>query len=115
DPLAHSVTEVGAAMWDTDLRMPVRLMGYIVYDPAAVWQDGASDCSGITQELCQRYGKDSESVLRMLVNWYGQADAVCAHNGNEFDRPFWNAWCERLGYGHAKDENKVWIDTLTDT
>ena len=115
DPLVHSVTEVGAAMWDTDLHMPVRLMGYLVYDPAAVWQDGASDCSGVTQELCRRYGKDSESVLRMLATWYGQCDAVCAHNGNSFDRLFWEAWCERLGYGHAKDENKVWIDTMTDT
>ncbi len=114
DPLIHSVTEVGAVMWDTDTQAPVRLMSYLVYTPDAVWEDGASECSGVTQDLCEAYGKDSESVLKMLISWYAQVDAVCAHNGNEFDRLFWNAWCDRLGYGDCKDENKVWIDTTTD-
>lgn len=115
NPDVHSVVECGMVLWETDLRMPLRVWSHFVYTPNAIWEPGASDSNGgITQEYCRLYGKDSLYVLKTLLSWYGQADVACAHNGAAFDRLMFNAWCDRYGFELNKDENKVWIDTLTD-
>lgn len=114
EPQTHSIVEVGAVMWETELHTPLRVMSQLVYEPDAVWEPGASEVNHITQDICKSYGKDSQHVLRTLISWYHQSDVVCAHNGNIFDRPFFFAWCHRMGFGEYKDENKVWIDTKTD-
>jgi DNA polymerase-3 subunit epsilon len=114
EPTIHSVTEVGAVMWETTLRTPIREIGQLVYDPDAVWEPGVTSVNGITPEICKHYGKDSKKVLQTLISWYQQSDVVCAHNGNIFDRPVFFNWCDRFGFHDYKDENKVWIDTTTD-
>jgi len=42
------------------------------------------------------------------------AHAICTHNGNVFDRFFYEAWCNRFGYTEYRDQGKVWIDTKVD-
>ncbi len=114
DPGRHSVVEVGAVLWCTELRRPVRSMGYLVYDHDAVWEEGATECNGITQDQCRDYGIEESQSLEQLISYYCMADAVATHNGNIFDRLFYESWCERLLRYEYKDQGKPWIDTKID-
>src|SRR5208282_1970744 len=114
DPDVHSVTEVGMVLWDTDLRAPIKIMGFLVDPgPNAVWDPVVLQINpSITPELCAKYGYQSERALKQILSWYQPADVACAHNGTRFDRLFFNAWCQRHGYD--PEPNKLWIDTNTD-
>jgi len=113
DPEIHSVTETGLVLWDTDLHAPVKLLSYLV-NPGeqAIWDPAVLGITGITPELCTKYGYSSERALKQILSWYQSADVACAHNGARFDRLFFNSWCKRHGYD--PEPNKLWIDTNTD-
>jgi len=113
DPVVNSITEVGMVLWETSLRAPVKVMGFLVDPgPNAVWDSVVSGVTGITPELWGKYGYQSERAFKQVLSWYQTADVACAHNGTRFDRPFFNAWCKCPGYD--ADPNKLWIDTNTD-
>lgn len=113
EPDVHSVTEVGMVLWDTDLHAPVKVMGFLVNPgPAAVWDPETIAITGITPDLCVKYGYQDERALKQILSWYQTCDVACAHNGTTFDRLFFNAWCAR--YGYDPEPNKLWIDTNTD-
>jgi DNA polymerase-3 subunit epsilon len=113
DPTVNSITEVGLVLWETDLHAPVKVMGFLVDPgPDAVWDKCIGDMTGITPELCAKYGYPSERALKQVLSWYQMADVACAHNGAKFDRPFFNNWCKRHNYD--SDPAKLWIDTNTD-
>jgi DNA polymerase-3 subunit epsilon len=107
------VTEIGLVVWDTELGAPIKLFGSVV-DPGsyAVWEQGAAAVSGLTPEVCSKYGMDDEKALRYVLSWYGSCDVACAHNGNGFDRPLLETWAKRFGLDAQPD--KVWIDTKAD-
>jgi DNA polymerase-3 subunit epsilon len=108
-----SVVEVGIVLWDTDLRAPVKLSGYLVDPgPDAVWEPGVSDLNGITPELCAKYGVAYATGLKQLLSWYRLADYAVAHNGNAFDRPILRHWAESHQLEWSPE--KVWIDTKCD-
>lgn len=110
-PERHGINEVGAVLWDTELKAPVRVEGFLV-DPGDVeWDQEAVDVSGITKELVAKYGIHHEDALSRLLYMMERADAIVAHNGNSFDRPMFEAWCKRDG---AEPPKKLWIDTSTD-
>jgi DNA polymerase-3 subunit epsilon len=112
-PEKNAITEVGMVLWDTDLRSPIRVIGYLV-DPWAgcEWDPITVAINGITPELCSKFGYPDERALKQFLLWYQMSDYACFHNGTRFDRPFFNAWCAR--YGYDPDLKKVWIDTNTD-
>jgi DNA polymerase III subunit epsilon len=112
EPTKHRVTEVGAVLWYTERSMPLRVEGYLV-DPGddCQWEKEAVEVSGITPELVKEFGIDSSDALSRLLYMMGCADCVCAHNGERFDRPMFQAWCQREGAGVPE---KLWIDTTTD-
>jgi DNA polymerase-3 subunit epsilon len=111
-PTKHSVVEVGAVLWDTEIKSPLRVEGFLV-DPGedAVWDQEAIDVSGISPQLVQKFGIDSADAMSRLVYLMGVSDAVCAHNGNVFDRPFAEEWATREGGALPE---KLWIDTKCD-
>jgi DNA polymerase-3 subunit epsilon len=112
DPEVHSVTEAGLVVWDTDLRAPIKVMGFLVDPgPNAVWDPVTTKITGITPELCSKYGYPDERALKQIIAWYSGVDVICAHNGTRFDHLFFDAWCKRYGFA---PEPKLWIDTNTD-
>jgi len=113
-PETNSVAEVGAVLWSTELRRPVRSMSYYVYNRHAIWEPGTSEFNGITPEHCAEYGVDDEPALKRLIAYYLCANVICTHNGTNFDRIFYELWCQRLGYLEQKDQGKTWIDTKID-
>ena len=118
-----SITEVGMALWDTDLHAPIKLAGYLVDPgPDAIWEKvtpemralgllPAAEVSGITPELCAKYGVPDLTGLKQLLSWYRIADAVVAHNGHEFDYPLLERWAKKHG---LELPDKLRIDTMCD-
>jgi DNA polymerase III subunit epsilon len=118
-----SATEVGMAFWDTDLRAPIKLTGYLVDPgPDVVWETitpemralgllTAAEVSGITPELCAKYGVPDLTGLKQLLSWYRIADAIVAHNGHEFDYPLLERWAKKYG---LELPDKLRIDTMCD-
>src|SRR5271170_1799256 len=107
------VTEVGMVLWDTDLAAPIRMVGMLVnprYD--AVWEPGVEKVNNLTPAICEKHGSDDEKTCKQVLSWYGSADVLCAHNGNNFDKPLLDTWATR--YGLATQKSKLWIDTRAD-
>jgi DNA polymerase-3 subunit epsilon len=112
NPLVHSITEVGMVLWETSLRTPIKVMGFMVDPgPSAVWDPEVIGITGITPESCSQFGYESERGLKQVLSWYQTADMACAHNGGPFDHPFLINWAAKFGY---EVEEKLWIDTNTD-
>jgi len=90
--------EVGAILWCTELRKPVRAMSYLVYSPDTLWDDeqarltgqpSASEINGITPEQCRTLGIAYEPALKRLISFYLMANAILTFNGTIFDRLFY--------------------------
>lgn len=112
EPEIHSVTEVGAVLWETEIHSPVRAQGYLVNPgEGAVWDPACLNMNGINPRTCEKFGYPSEKGLKQLLMWYNQADVLCAHNGNHFDKKFLKKWCERHDF---EVDEKLWIDTMLD-
>lgn len=108
------VTEVGLVLWDTGLRAPVKVYGFLVDPGPVVWEEGVEKVNGLTPQVCALHGMEDERAFRMVLSWYDGADVACAHNGAAFDRLVLEAWAARLGRSEDFDRGKVWIDTMTD-
>ena len=109
----HAIIEVGMIMYDTKRQTPTKLMGYFVNPgPGIEWDPEAVAKHGITQDLVEEQGYQSERGLKQYLAWYEQADYICAHNGAVFDRRMLNAWIKRCGLEYTA--TKHWIDTNHD-
>lgn len=115
DPKVHSISEVGAQLYDTDYHRSVETMSYLVeVAPGAPFEQEAIDATGLTADILAKYGKNSLTTLKKLLNMYDDADYIVAHNGNACDRPFLRAWMTAHNLLDVFPEDKFWIDTLTD-
>jgi DNA polymerase-3 subunit epsilon len=110
NPQADRVIEAGLVLWDTDLRAPVRMSGFLVKSDVAVSEE-VTKITGITPILLKNFGLEVPNAFGIVTQYMSCADVLCAHNGNEFDKLFWNEWVKR-----EKKEvpDKFWLDTYTD-
>ncbi len=114
DVSTASLTEIGLCLWDSDLAAPVRMEGSIVYPgDDALWDDvvRSGSINGLTPSLCEKYGIQHTVAVKRLYNWIAVAEAVCCHNGSNFDKLIIK---RLLTAEHSWDESKLWIDTRTD-
>lgn len=114
DPKVNSVIEVGMVLWDSEIRLPVRMISFFVDQPNLVWDQNLLDqgLSTITPDMLSAYGNNAQKSVAQISNWMGQSDVVLAHNGLHFDRPFYVDWC--LRYGIEAHSDKLWVDTMYD-
>jgi len=107
------VTELGLALWDTKLCQPVEIYSALINDD---FEEDLSEeitkITGITTDMLKAHGESSYVAVDALEKMYDKADYVCAHNGNEFDRPVLEKWVERQG--QKFDDNLHWIDSSKD-
>jgi DNA polymerase-3 subunit epsilon len=114
------ITEVGAVLYDTDLKCPIEVQADLVYEPdiPLPMDTFVVGLTGITDDMIKNYGKKPEDVLGKFFDLYKRAEYIVAHNGNEFDRPAMQNFIARY---YSQDlmkangiEPKHWIDTMTD-
>jgi DNA polymerase-3 subunit epsilon len=110
DPKQDRIIEVGAVLWDWEAGAPLQLFSSIV-DPERPIPEEITKITGITDELIGKYGQTEAKGLSDLRFLFGCADYAMAHNGTAFDKLFFDAAIERLGWINS---TKTWLDTKTD-
>ena len=108
------IVQFGAVLWDTQAKKKKAKMkiDMLVNSPLITEIDPvASEVNGITLADLELYGEDPAIVFPMIMSLFKEADAICAHNGNLFDKPMLKYNCERYGF---KMVDKIWIDTTCD-
>lgn len=109
------VTEVGAILYDTDLKCPIEVQADLVYEPDIhlPMDEFVVGLTGITDDMIRNYGKPPEVVLENFRKLHDRAEYVVAHNGNEFDRPAMGRFINRYDM-LGEFAPKHWIDTMID-
>ena len=107
-PEKDVITEVGAALYCTDTKQPVRVSGFLLKGGLITAE--ITRITGITQGMIDTYGVSPEAGLQAIYGLAQQADFLCGHN-LKFDLSFLNA--------EAKRQNRSLvalpgIDTRTD-
>jgi DNA polymerase-3 subunit epsilon len=110
NPETDRVIDAGLVLWDSDLRAPVRMSGFLVQSDVDVSSE-ISKMTGITSAMLKKFGLKPSEAFGVVGHYMSHADIVCAHNGNEFDKPFWTEWTKREG---KKVSDRFWLDTYTD-
>jgi DNA polymerase-3 subunit epsilon len=108
------VIEIGAVLWETDLKMPVAMLSDFVYaddyDAEAIKKSG-DESHGIPLEVLQQRGIEPRTAFSLLLSFMEQAQYVVGHNVREYDFPLLS---EELGRaGLAVPKCKL-IDTMGD-
>ena len=105
DPKKDSITEIGLVLYDTEMRAPVRISGFLV--KGGLITEEITRITGITQAAIDTYGYSAESSKAAFATFARQADYFCAHNA-----PFDNGFLAAGGY--ITPDVAKWIDTRTD-
>lgn len=112
------IIEVGAALWDTDLKKPLITLNYFLYEKDFPPIDpGASRVNGITQEMMTEFGAPPSFVFEELERLCRKHDVnyIVAHNGENFDKPIMIAELNRNPEcSFPLLRSLPWIDTRTD-
>lgn len=104
------IIEVGAVLWSTNRNAPLQIMNEFV-NPGIEVSEEITRITGITNEDIAWYGDTPYGALVRLSWLMDKAEVVVAHNGNQFDRPLFEAECRRNG---LEVPNKHWLDTSID-
>jgi DNA polymerase III epsilon subunit-like protein len=103
------IIQVALVLWDTEAKInKAKIMftslikgdhipnvDVISPEALAMGLKPASEIHGITQEDLEKYGNSPQFVFKIINGLMLQADAVCAHNGNMFDKPIYESNCAR--------------------
>jgi DNA polymerase-3 subunit epsilon len=106
-----SIIEIGFAVWDTE-RKKILTTESILVSGSEIPHDIA-ELTGIWQMDADMFGLGIVPSLSRLFFFMEACHYAVAHNGNEFDKPFLMAECERAGM-LDKLPNIPWIDTSID-
>lgn len=103
------ITEVGVVLWDWDLKSPVLFYNSFIKTGRLVSED-ITKLTGITTEMCDKYGYEEETVINELEKFILKADYLCAHNA-PFDKSF---LCSLYSRNGKKFKDSPIIDTSVD-
>lgn len=112
DPEKDLVIEIGAVLWDTEAKQPVRLFSEMVLEkPDLALPKEIEELTGIQTLMLHRFGKAPDDLFfSTLASLFAQADGCVAHNA-AFDRGFLTRFYRRWG---RELPEKTWICTVLD-
>lgn len=129
DVKTERITELGAVLWDTDMRAPVWFFSHFLFDdsietllksPEKVRGETRSEMvariSGFTLEFLQEFGRVPYTVFSDLDHFCENTaiDYIVAHNGRDFDIPLLAAEMDRHGVKEPRFTQKTLVDTKYD-
>jgi DNA polymerase-3 subunit epsilon len=109
------VIEIGAALWDFELKAPVKIFSELIDEPDRLSiSPEVAELTGITDNILEKWGAKEQQIpntLNQLKELFNQADFIMAHNGDQYDKPMLGAMFNRYGIPMP---DKLWIDSLMD-
>ncbi len=107
------IIEIGAVLWDTELRAPMRIFSALVLHPDKKTELEA--INGISQKMLEEYGDDQQNAFTELDDMAESAAFIVAHNGSGFDKPMMEASVKCFPMPEEWTLLKLpWIDTCQD-
>lgn len=109
--------ELGICLWETNSNQPIVSRGFYLweatYPPVAA---EALKTHGIQLETLHEFGEHPREVLSWLEGFITRhrVDALCAHNGNGYDKPLLLNEIKRHGIETPNLQSLHWIDTSVD-
>lgn len=107
------ITEIGAVLWDTEAKKPLGLFNEFCRGAIGKVSEEITELTGITSDILTAWGKGTADALLAFSRFAEGANALVAHNGSLFDRPFIHNSMKRYGLVPA-DLGFDWIDTSLD-
>lgn len=115
-PQANRLTEIGAALYNTETKEVEAELDVIIKEPdVGKLPSFIIELTGITDQKIEEEGKDPLEVLTAFSQLYNEADYICAHNA-PFDKSMISAFACRYWTEEQQAEmvSKHWIDTSKD-
>lgn len=111
DPVKDDVIEVGAVIWDTEQHQPLVMDNFFVN-----WGKDISPeitaLNGVQDSYVKEFGVFEGHGLDRIMRLMARAEYPVAHNGELFDKLFFNQWHKRVFLEDS--EPRVWIDSRND-
>jgi DNA polymerase III alpha subunit (gram-positive type) len=107
------VIEIGLVTYDTETKQPVHVYSEIVKEPDRPNINLENNASGLTDEVIEKWGIDSQHVVNEFKDILFKNDPkyIVAHNGNKFDKLIMTNFLKR----HQSNlPGLPWFDTMTD-
>lgn len=118
DTSTARITEIGAVLWDVEEKRPLVTYGCFLYDPTYNEPLSAeiTRLTGITDAMLVEFGTAPGPNLKWLDSFCAKhrVDYICAHNGENFDKPLLLSELARHSVEAGCLRNLPWIDTRTD-
>jgi len=111
------IIEIGAVLYDTDLKIPLKIFSEFINEPDRPIIDKTKVPTDISDETIKDYGYEvgvlycRKNLFEQLNDLFEEAEYVVAHNGNKFDKSMLEAFFERYEIPFPE---LSWIDTMTD-
>lgn len=112
DPEKDNVIEVGAVIWDTEIHQPLVIDNFFVNWGVPITEE-VTKLNGVHDSYVEEYGLYQGAALDRLLRLMARVEAIVAHNGEVFDKPFYKDWYKRLCPG-LEPREQLWIDTKND-
>jgi DNA polymerase-3 subunit epsilon len=114
NPRLDEICEIGAALWDTERKVPVKMISEITLLPHGMkMPPELTKIHGITQEDIGNYGEDLSFTLKRTLSLFQNAEAVFAHNA-PFDRSFFEAKIASSMITNDSINQITWVDSMRD-
>lgn len=112
------IIQIGWVLRDTEVQPPLMQQSVYISDPdyPEKFSDEVFAVHGISPETCNKFGVTFHAALAAIRHAIidHKVDALCAHNGTGFDKPFLLAKSAPWGDICKTFAESVWIDTRTD-
>jgi DNA polymerase-3 subunit epsilon len=111
DKQKDRIIEMGLVLYSTGQQKILESAGFLVMSDGVSVSPEITEITGITQAAVDRFGHEVTDALEQFSWFAEQADAIIAHNGNRFDKPFTENTARRL---NKILQDRLWIDTMSD-
>jgi len=116
------VIEIGLVLYDTDLKIPLKMFSEFVNEPNRPKIDPSKVPALITNSIITEFGWNPSDIITNpsdittdpwleIIDLFTSADYIVAHNGNKFDKLMFQNFCARYD---IKFPDLPWLDTMTD-
>src|SRR5882672_2148811 len=82
------IIELGAVVWHVEERRPCLFFNALLR-PTIPLPQNIIELTGITEDYLRQFSMETKSAYNALNLLMGKCDYVVAHNGNNFDKPFY--------------------------
>lgn len=110
--VGSNILELACVLWDSETHDVIEAWSTLCWGPLyGIQSEEALKCNGLSVERLKKRGTLPHIAFARTLNFFDKSEAICSHNGSNFDRPILNH--ELKQYGLIPRE-KVWIDSRTD-